>query len=140
MKPEEFQSGQNKFPAKEKLKSRKSIQSLFEERKSFTTPSIRVIYKIIHDASVSLPLFAVSVPKKYFKKAVTRNLIKRQIREAYRLNKYAIQRACEVKQITLEMMWIWTKKEDQEYIEIENQVNLLLNKLLQFLNNTPSKS
>ena len=32
--------------------------------------------------------FLVSVPKKKFKRAVKRNLIKRQVREAYRVRKY----------------------------------------------------
>jgi ribonuclease P protein component len=75
------------FGKKEKLKSRKQIDDLFATGKSFAIFPIRVTYKLL-PADEQLPLqVAVTASKKYFKKAVERNRIKRLLREAYRLQK-----------------------------------------------------
>ena len=80
-----------KYPREEKLKQKNDISLLFEKGKWKTCGNLRVIsYQI--DASTSLSMTAqhkvgVSVSKRYFKKAVHRNRIKRQLREVYRLNK-----------------------------------------------------
>lgn len=134
MKPENNQSGAFTFPAQEKLKSRKSIQSLFEGRKSFSSDGVRLIYKIIDPSAEPIPLFAVSVPKKYSKKAVQRNLLKRRIREAYRLNKSELMMVCAKHHISVEMMWIWTKPDKPEYKEISDQVKMIIEKLLKKIN------
>lgn len=67
----------------EKLKQKTEVNLLFEKGKWKSCDSLRVILlKTEQDAKLG-----VSVSKRYFKKAVDRNRIKRLLREVYRLNK-----------------------------------------------------
>jgi ribonuclease P protein component len=75
------------FGKKDKLKSRKQIEELFASGKSFSMPPLRVTYRFLpadHDPGLQV---GVTASKKYYKKAVDRNRVKRLIREAYRLQK-----------------------------------------------------
>lgn len=45
------------------------------------------VYHLLNEGDAALPAIAVSVPKRLFRKAVDRNLLKRRIKEAYRKNK-----------------------------------------------------
>lgn len=81
-----------KYPAREKLKQKKQIDFLFAKGKWQTYGYLRIISIDLHkkpseDFSVGNQKVGVSVSKKYFKKAVDRNRIKRLLREIYRLNK-----------------------------------------------------
>lgn len=81
-----------KYPRKEKLKQKREIDLLFEKGKWLSQGNLRIISldlekKPQDNFSLSNQKFGVSVSKKYFKKAVDRNGIKRLLREAYRLNK-----------------------------------------------------
>ena len=76
------------FGKKDKLKSKKIIDALFTEGNSVSAYPLRLVYiRSNFDASL-ITKTGVSVSKRYFKKAVDRNHIKRLIREAYRLNRY----------------------------------------------------
>ncbi len=69
---------------------KKLIDKLFIKGKSFMAFPLRVQYLLVErvdDVSVQI---LVSVPKKRFKRAVDRNLLKRRIKEAYRLNKQTL--------------------------------------------------
>ena len=71
---------------KERLSSKILIERLFSGgSKSFPAFPLRVVYMPVEpseqDAAASI---LISVPKKRFKRAVKRNLVKRQVREAYR--------------------------------------------------------
>jgi ribonuclease P protein component len=79
------------FPKSERLTQIKIIDSLFQKDSTnvsqrFVYP-FRVLYLSNSQANLELPQIVISVPKRKFKKAVDRNLLKRRIREAYRLNK-----------------------------------------------------
>lgn len=75
------------FPREERLRSKKLITELFSKGSSFNLYPLRFVYLKHPQPEATAPQILVSVSKKYFKKAVDRNRLKRQMREAYRLNK-----------------------------------------------------
>ncbi|WP_407401362.1 ribonuclease P protein component [Chryseobacterium sp.] len=78
----------NKYPKEEKLKKKNEITLLFEKGKWRNSGKLRIIILKNHpDLSVDNVKLGVSVSKRYFKKAVFRNRVKRLLRECYRLNK-----------------------------------------------------
>lgn len=78
------------FNKEERLCSKKIIDELFAEGKSFVIFPLKIVF-IISPVPGKFPAqTAFSVSKRIFKRAVHRNLIKRKIREAYRLNKHLL--------------------------------------------------
>lgn len=76
-----------KYSKKDKLKSKKLIEQLFTEGKAVTAYPLRLVYlKTDFDDGSQLKT-GVSVSKRLHKTAVSRNRIKRLMREAYRLNR-----------------------------------------------------
>ena len=81
-----------KYPRREKLKQKKEIDLLFTKGKWLSSGSLRIISidldkKPADEFSINNQKVGVSVSKKYFKKAVDRNRIKRLLREIYRKDK-----------------------------------------------------
>ncbi len=78
------------FTKGERLSSFKEIQDLMKKGETFFHYPFKVVYRnvALEDANEEvLNAIIVSVPKRNFKRAVKRNLLKRRIRESYRLNK-----------------------------------------------------
>lgn len=75
----------NTFKKAERLSKKKLIEELFAKGSYFYLAPFKVVY--LEEPTSQYHQVLISVPKRIFKKAVTRNLLKRRIREAYRLNK-----------------------------------------------------
>lgn len=73
------------LPKSEILRSKKDIDVLFLKGRSLSQFPLRMCY-LPAEGRTDLRIL-VSVPKRYFKRAVKRNLLKRRIREAFRLHK-----------------------------------------------------
>jgi ribonuclease P protein component len=81
------QSQMYTFKKEERLCSKKLIEELFHDGSSFLLYPFRIVW-LKHGLPVEVPVQAlINVPKRRFKKAVERNLLKRRIREVYRLHK-----------------------------------------------------
>ena len=109
----------------ERLSSQKQIQALFTAGKSFNAPPFAIRYSKLADQSLESHQILVSVSKRNFKRAVDRNRIKRQIREAYRLNKHLL-----VDQIDkYAIAYIYTFKKMIPYKDLENKLIESLSRL-----------
>lgn len=72
----------------------------------------------------------ISVPKRYFKHAVDRNRVKRQVREAYRKNKQLVVDAVAASEWEgLSLAFIWTDNQHRTSQEVEERVCHLLTRL-----------
>lgn len=124
-----------KYPKKEKLKSRKTIDLLFSEGKSVGKYPLRLVF-IENSIETSEKLkFGVSVSKKHFKKAVDRNYFKRVLRECYRLNKHILLDALEN---SYSIMFFYQTKDRLSYHEINEKTILLFEKFLKFISDAKS--
>ncbi len=97
------------------------IDRLFSEGKSIKKFPVKVIFLELEDAEKHQAAFAV--PKRNFKLAVSRNQIKRQMREAYRLEKSTLD-THNGKKFALLFMYI--SKEKSQYAQISSSVKALL--------------
>ena len=81
----------------------------------------------INEESALKAGFAVS--KRFFKKAVDRNRIKRLIREGYRLQKLPLQQAVENNGASMHLFFIYTGKELPQFNLIKEKTAAALQKL-----------
>ena len=70
-----------------------------------------------------------SVPKKFFKRANKRNLLRRRMKESYRQAKHDLVREATQKGISLSIALIYTSKEISDYNTINNVVCRILEQI-----------
>lgn len=117
----------------ERLKSRKQIELLFKQGKSFAFAPYRVYYKKNEETAAKKAVtFGVGVSSRNFKKAVDRNRIKRLTREAYRLQKSILTGHISERKIKLSVFFIYTAKELPDFAEVKVKVEQALIKLVKY--------
>ncbi len=111
----------------ERLCSKTAIDALFANGKSKTQFPIKLIYKLAEFES-PFPIRAMFVvPKKKHKRANKRNIIKRRMREAYRLNKQTLYNS--VNNTKYDIMFVYLSNEVSDYALIESKMVLLINQM-----------
>ena len=101
----------------ERLRSKKQIEKLFSEGEILNVYPLKIIY-LYSEYSENLPARAAfAVSKRLFKRAVDRNLIKRRMREAYRLNRHIL--AAAAKPWKKDIFFIYTGKEISDFYSIQ---------------------
>jgi len=101
------------------LRSKKNIKELFDNGSSFFLYPFKVYYQSNNTEENNKVLFSVS--KKSFAKAVDRNLIRRRMREAYRLNKTLLN-IDDKQSLSLSIALVYISKFKLSYSEIENKL------------------
>lgn len=105
------------FRKEERLSSKILLDKLFSEGKSLFSYPFKFIFLKIELDDVPDIRVVFSVPKRNFKQAVKRNLIRRRIKEAYRLNKQTF--ANDIAGNKLIVFVIYAEKAILEYKQIE---------------------
>ena len=115
------------FSKIERLCSKKSIDHLFANGESKTQFPIKLIYSLSEFES-PFPVRAMFVvPKKKHKRANQRNVLKRRMREAYRLNNHELYQVSSTKKF--DIMFVYLSNEVCDYETIKIKMIFLLNQM-----------
>ena len=102
------------YPKSVRLNHKKDFEALLENKDTHYNALFKVFYKPNEEGVCR---FAVSVPKKNFKRAVKRNLLKRRTKEAIRLN-----RNCFPDGFAADFLFFYRATEVSSYADIEKSV------------------
>ena len=118
------------FSKRERIISKRLIEKLFENghSHSLTVFPLRAVYQVFNSSGDNPAQILVSVSKRHFKHAVDRNRVKRQIREAYRLNKRRLGSPMPQGR-QLAIAFIWMNGELLPSTRVTNSVTTILKKI-----------
>ncbi|WP_308553282.1 ribonuclease P protein component [uncultured Mediterranea sp.] len=121
----------NRLRKPERLSRKKIIEKLFAGgSRSFSIFPLRVVWLPVEELDVQASLL-VSVSKRRFKRAVKRNRVKRQIREAYRLNKQPLLEALAEKDLRLALAFIYLSDELTDSAVIAEKMKIALARIVE---------
>ena len=96
--------------------------------KSFSIFPLRVVYLPVEELEAPVSIL-VSVSKRRFKRAVKRNRVKRQIREAYRMNKSLLVDELQCREQRLAIAFIYLSDELTATAELEEKMKIALSRI-----------
>ncbi|CAG0983410.1 MAG: ribonuclease P protein component [Bacteroidetes bacterium] len=119
------------LPKGEILRSKNTIDLLFKSGISLEEKPIKMLY-LLSENNTGIEV-GFTVPKKCFKKAHQRNLLRRRMKEAFRKNKKHFLPHLQGKNIQLKMFLIYTSFQATDYKTIERKIIVLLQRLIKVI-------
>lgn len=110
----------------EKLCSQTAIEQLFREGKQIKAYPLRVVYHLKKSEAGAPAQILISIPKKKIRRAVGRVLMRRRIRECFRLNRSLLYPALKTSGQQVQMAFIYLSDELKSYQTLENRVKQIL--------------
>lgn len=123
------------FPKSEHLKHKKLFDQLFRHgQRAFQYPvmAVWVETKLPTNGPIQV---GFSAPKKHYKKAVTRNSIKRLMRESYRLQKHSLYEYLQAHGKQMALLLVTVKTDNTSYEALQPKILLLLQEIEEKLRN-----
>ena len=109
------------LPKKERLCGKTGISKLLANGKHGNIPGFRFCY--LSGNQLDYNRIMVSVPKKIFKRAVKRNLLKRRIRESWRLQKESLNAT------GVDILFTYSTKEILTFEDVQSAVAKIIEKV-----------
>ena len=116
-----YNSVRHTFHKDERICGKTGISKLLAGGKHGNIPGFRYCY--MTDNGLEINRIMVSVPKKLFKRAVKRNLLKRRIRESWRLQKQSMNAS------GVDILFTYSTKDILEFQEIQSSVAKIIEKV-----------
>ena len=107
--------------SKQKLCNETAIKKMFSNGKSFVVEPIRLVWKVEENTDKEAIKSIIVVPKKKLNLASTRSIVRRRMKEAYRLNKIELEASLNSKNIQLNIAVIYQEEEILPYKVIEEK-------------------
>ncbi|HEC43050.1 MAG TPA: ribonuclease P protein component [Bacteroides sp.] len=118
----------------ERLKSSLGIEDLLKNGHTESGFPLKIFWSYSGDSRQKSPVrVAVLVPRRKFKRAVDRNLMKRRIREAYRLNKNLIYEPLAERNLNISLIILFLSDEFISFERLESGMQVLLLRLVKKL-------
>lgn len=134
--------GMLRLPKSERLRHRSLVNHLFAEGEAIYVYPLRMVYTLLDEQQMSTLFrsdysekiddlqFMITVPKKKQRRAVDRVLMRRRIREAYRLNRLSLRKMVDsMSGKYLSLAFIYQSDKIYEYHDLEERMKKLLHKL-----------
>jgi ribonuclease P protein component len=125
-----------RLPKSERLYADKLIKELFNEGSSFFLYPFKVLFYVKGEVEKGTVQVLFSVSKKKIKKAVGRNLVRRRIKEVYRLNKSFL--GLDGKQISIGLVYV--SSDLMEFADLQPKMIAILKKLSLLLSQNDPKN
>ncbi|MEI6576971.1 MAG: ribonuclease P protein component [Bacteroidota bacterium] len=125
------------FKKKERLRHHKQIDRLFKEGIVLHNYPIKLVWLDVSAENPVITQVMFAVPKRFFKHANQRNLLKRRMREAYRLTKPSFYADLEKNQKAGIFSFVYNGKQALEFSFIQDKIILLLKRLKEIHEKAP---